>query len=140
VKKLISLSRNNTILKDIVLHSEQLGDFNNNRELVEGTIRQINKDFASTGIQIPESLDNNVYQTIFETLRPLLEELYENQLEKFYALMYTIDVDRLKINGAFLKPTLSLAYDEITDLIIQREILKVATRIWFKNQNPGQEI
>lgn len=140
MKKWISLSRNNTILKDIVLHSQQLGDFNNNRELVEGTIRQINKDFASTGIQIPESLDNNVYQTIFETLRPLLEDLYENQLEKFYALMYTIDVDRLKINRAFLKPTLSLAYDEITDLIIQREILKVATRIWFKNQNPGQEI
>jgi len=127
-------------LKDIVIHNQQLGDFNNNRELVEGTIRQINKDFATTGIQLPESLVTNVYQTIFETLRPLLEDLYENQRDKFYVLMYTVDADRLKINRAFLKPTLSLAYDEITDLVIQREILKVATRIWYKNQNPGQGI
>lgn len=127
-------------MKDIVIHNQQLGEFNNHRELVEGTIRQINKDFASTGIQLPESLTGNVYETIFETFRPLLESLYENQLEKFYMLMYTVDVDREKINRAFLKPTLSLAYDEITDLIIQREILKVATRIWYKNQNPGQGI
>lgn len=127
-------------MKDIVIHNQQLGDFNNNRELVEGTIRQINKDFATTGIQLPESLVTNVYQTIFETLRPLLEDLYENQRDKFYVLMYTVDADRLKINRAFLKPTLSLAYDEITDLVIQREILKVATRIWYKNQNPGQGI
>lgn len=127
-------------MKEIIIHNQQLGEFNNNRELVEGTIRQINKDFASTGIQLPESLGANVYQTIFETLRPLLEDLYENQLEKFYVLIYTVDVDRSKINRAFLKPTLSLAYDEITDLVIQREILKVATRIWYKNQNTGQGI
>lgn len=127
-------------MKDIVIHNQQLGEFNNHRELVEGTIRQINKDFASTGIQLPESLTGNVYETIFEALRPLLESLYENQLEKFYMLMYTVDVDQEKINRAFLKPTLSLAYDEITDLIIQREILKVATRIWYKNQNSGQGI
>lgn len=127
-------------MKDIVIHNQQLGEFNNHRELVEGTIRQINKDFASTGIQLPESLTVNVYETIFDALRPLLESLYENQLEKFYMLMYTVDVDQEKINRAFLKPTLSLAYDEITDLIIQREILKVATRIWYKNQNSGQGI
>ncbi len=127
-------------MKEIILNSQQIGEFNNNRELVEGTIRQINKDFATTGIQLPESLDTHVYHTIFETLRPLLEELYENQLEKFYALMYIVDLDHIKINRAFLKPTLSLAYDEITDLVIQREIMKVATRIWYKNQNPGHEI
>lgn len=127
-------------MKDIVIHNGQLGEFNNQRELVEGTIRQINKDFATIGIQLPETLTNNVYETIFETLRPLLESLYENQLEKFNMLMYTVDVERVKIHRAFLKPTLSLAYDEITDLVIQREILKVATRLWYKNQNFGQGI
>lgn len=127
-------------MKDIVIHNLQLDEFNNHRELVEGTILQINKDFASMGIQLPKSLTVNVYETIFKILRPLLESLYENQLEKFYMLMYTVDVDREKINRAFLKPTLSLAYDEITDLVIQREILKVATRIWYKNRNSGQGI
>lgn len=126
--------------KDITIYHHSLSEFNNNRELVIGTILQINKDFASLGVSLPESLHDNVYQVIFETLRPLLEELYENQLEKFYRLMYTIDADPSKINKAFLKPTLSLAYDEITDLVIQREILKVATRIWYKNQNPAQGI
>lgn len=126
--------------KDITIYHHSLSEFNNNRELVIGTILQINKDFASLGVSLPESLHDNVYQVIFETLRPLLEDLYENQLEKFYRLMYTIDADASKINKAFLKPTLSLAYDEITDLVIQREILKVATRIWYKNQNPAQGI
>lgn len=126
--------------KDITIYNHSLSEFNNNRELVIGTIFQINKDFASFGVNLSESLHDNVYQVIFETLRPLLEELYENQLEKFYRLMYTIDADPSKINKAFLKPTLSLAYDEITDLVIQREILKVATRIWYKNQNPAQGI
>lgn len=124
--------------KDITIYHHSLSEFNNNRELVIGTILQINKDFASFGVSLPESLSDNVYQVIFETLRPLLEDLYENQLEKFYGLMYTIDADPSKINKAFLKPTLSLAYDEITDLVIQREILKVATRIWYKNQNSAQ--
>ncbi|MCX7743353.1 MAG: hypothetical protein N2167_02190 [Flavobacteriales bacterium] len=126
--------------KEVSPYNQSLSEFNNNRELVIGTIFQINKDFASLGVNISESLQANVYQVIFDTLRPLLEELYENQLEKFYGLMYTIDVDHSKIDKAFLKPTLSLAYDEITDLVIQREILKVATRIWYKNQNPAQEI
>ncbi len=126
--------------KDITIYHHSLSEFNNNRELVIGTILQINKDFASLGVCLPESLHDNVYQVIFETLRPLLEDLYEKQLEKFYGLMYIIDADLSKINNAFLKPTLSLAYDEITDLVIQREILKVATRIWYKNQNPAQGI
>jgi hypothetical protein len=110
----------------------QIGQFESNNDLVVETIRQINKDFSNFNIVIAEINTNNIYALMFEKLRPLLEDLYENRLDTFFQLMYAIDLDSKKIQRAFLKPTLKLAYDEITDIVIQREILKSATRIHYR--------
>ena len=112
--------------------SYQIGQFESNNDLVIETIRQINKDFSNFNIVITEMNTHNIYSLMFEKLRPLLEDLYENRLDTFFQLMYTIDLDSKKIQRAFLKPTLKLAYDEITDIVIQREILKSATRIHYR--------
>jgi hypothetical protein len=121
----------------------QIGQFESNNDLVIETIGQINKDFSSFNIVIAEINTNNIYGLIFEKLRPLLEDLYKNRLDTFFQLMYTIDLDPNKIQRAFLKPTLKLAYDEITDIVIQREILKSATRIHYRqtqiNDNKNEE-
>ena len=107
-------------------------DYNSRKEYIESlVIKQIIKDFATNGIdltcQTARFIDD--IQLVTE-LTYVIDSLLSNSLEKLKVLLYQIDipVHSLFIDGeGRVKSPGEIAY-----LIIQRELLKVLTRIYFK--------
>lgn len=110
-----------------------LEKYHDNLEIVHLTAKQISKDFAMFGMEI--TFSGNVafaYPELMAQLTQHLQLLLQSDQERLFALMYQIDIDQKSV-GACLRshenPPGGLA-----DLIIRREMLKVLTVRYFKNQ------
>jgi hypothetical protein len=92
----------------------------------------INKDLGSLeeNLVIPVSgLDRNV---IREKLAVLIAHLIQNNFEKLCQAMYRLDVSEAKFDRVMNeKPVEEIPY-AIADLVIEREMQKVRTRIMYK--------
>lgn len=113
--------------------SHDLEKYHDNLEIVYLTAKQISKDFAMFGMEITFSGNTAfAYPELMEQLTQHLQFLLQNDQERLFALMYQIDIDQKSV-GVCLRshenPPGGLA-----DLIIRREMLKVLTVRYFKNQ------
>lgn len=92
----------------------------------------INKDLGSLeeGMIIPLSrLDRNA---IREKLAILIAHLMQNNFEKLCQAMYRLDVSESKFDQVMNeKPIEEIPY-AVADLVIEREMQKVRTRIMYK--------
>ena len=92
----------------------------------------INKDLGSLeeSMLIPVSgLDRN---TIREKLAILIAHLIQNNFEKLCQAMYRLDVSEVKFDKVMNeKPIEEIPY-AVADLVIEREMQKVRTRIMHK--------
>lgn len=96
---------------------------------VEETAQQLIKDFTMLDIPLNFRVTSeNKYQDLFNQVRSIFQELFEKNYHVFLNLLYRIDLPEQELNK--LTNTLSgpLLYDEITELILQREFRKVVTR------------
>jgi len=94
----------------------------------------INQDLGNQeeGMLIPVSgLDRNM---IREKLAILIEHLMQSNFEKLCQAMYRLDVSELKFHKVMTeKPTEEIA-SSLADLVIEREMQKVRTRIMYKRK------
>ncbi len=115
--------------------SEKLNDisiYKNNEEIIRLTAAQVEKDFASNGIDI--SFSGNIataYDELFVQVKPVVQNLLENNCNKFSQLLYTIDLSEKKANEIFANNSFAYAVEKITQFILERELLKVITRKHF---------
>jgi hypothetical protein len=112
---------------------QNLEKYHNNIEIVQLTAKQVSKDFATFGMDI--SFSGNTafaYQELMTQLTEHLQVMLQINQERLFALMYQIDISQASVHECLHlheNPARSLA-----DLIIRREMMKVLTVQYFKQQ------
>ncbi len=103
-----------------------------NRQIIQDTAAQVIKDFASFGMNIrfPDKLEY-AYDSLFEQLKINLTELLLKAPEKLSSLLYHIDLDERKMKES--KREILPENEWLSELILEREFIKVLTRHYFKN-------
>jgi hypothetical protein len=103
-----------------------------NEQIVKETALQVIKDFAMFGMEIrfPENI-YLAYDELYEQLTAQIEELMKRDPEKLSSLLYQIDLDEQKVKN----PEIEVFHEHewMSQLILEREFLKVLTRHYFKN-------
>lgn len=118
----------------IDLSKAGLTKYYNKAEIIEKTAMQTIKDFALFGIQIdfPENL-TYAYKELYEQLNKQIEEMLALNSSKLLSLLYQIDIPEKKIRLEAKENSQRDLSEVITELILERELKKVLTRIYFSN-------
>lgn len=105
-----------------------------NEQIIRETAEQVIKDFGIFGMEInfPDDL-RYAYDDLFDQLKDIIFELMQKTPEKLSALLYQIDVDEKKMKSE--SPEMFEENEWITDIILEREFLKVLTRHYFKKHS-----
>ncbi|MCB8995383.1 MAG: hypothetical protein H6538_07235 [Bacteroidales bacterium] len=105
-----------------------------NEQIIRETAMQVLKDFASFGIDVsfPEDI-KYAYESLYDQLKIIIAVLLEKEPERLASLLYHIDLDERKMKK---EPALFTEHEFISQMILEREFLKVLTRNYFKT-NPG---
>lgn len=105
-------------------------------EIIQMTANQLIKDMGEFSIEITFKGDKETpYKELFDQVEPIIYTLEMMQPEKLKALLYRIDISENRIKQHFVENTKNDLSAFITDLILQRELQKVLTRIYFSDPN-----
>ena len=104
--------------------------------LLQEVVNQINKDFRLQGFDVEFSGEGEkAYRELTDQLKPVIEYMLENQTEKFWNLIYGIDLNERKVREIlFGKEERIDAIQELTDLILKRELQKVVIRMHYSGK------
>lgn len=105
-------------------------------DLLQDVIAQINKDFRLQGFEVNFSgQGETAYAELSEQLTPVIEYMLENQTDKFWNLIYGIDLSEAKVKQIlFGKEEVTNPIGELTDLILKRELQKVVIRYHYSGK------
>lgn len=120
---------------DLDLSKSGLEKHYNKEELIRKTALQVIKDFALFGqdITFPKDI-KYAYQELFVQLNKQIEDLLALNSQKLLSLLYQIDISEKKIQRvASYSPETPLS-EVVSELIIERELKKVLTRMYFSQQ------
>ena len=120
---------------DLPLAKSDFERYERSVDLLKDVVSQLNKDFQLTGFEVEFSgQGESAYQELTEQLLPVIEYMLENQTERFWNLLYSIDLNETKVkNALFGEDTNSLQL--LTDLILKRELQKVVIRYFFAGKH-----
>lgn len=104
--------------------------------LLEEVVKQITKDFRLQGFEVDFSgKGEEAYQELSSQLNPVVEYMLENQTEKFWNLIYGIDLNETKVRQILFGKEEDIdAIRELTDLILKRELQKVVIRLHYSGK------
>lgn len=104
--------------------------------LLKEVVDQINKDFRLQGFDVEFSGEGETaYQELTDQLKPVIEYMLENQTEKFWNLIYGIDLSESKVRRILFGDDENIdAIHELTDLILKRELQKVVIRLHYSGK------
>ena len=104
--------------------------------LLKEVLAQINKDFRLQGFDVEFSgTGETAYQELSDQLKPVIEYMLENQTEKFWNLIYGIDLSESKVRRILFGNDENIdAIHELTDLILKRELQKVVIRLHYSGK------
>jgi len=103
-----------------------------NEQIVKETAEQVIKDFNTFGVEINFPADLNfAYDELFDQLKIIIFDLMQLNPARLSAVLYQIDVDEKKMNQD--APDIFSGHEWITDMILEREFLKVLTRHYFRS-------
>jgi len=103
-----------------------------NEQIIQETADQVIKDFNTFGMEIEFPSDLKfAYNELYNQLKPVIFELMQTNPGRLSALLYQIDVDEKKMKAN--TPELFEEHEWISEMILEREFMKVLTRHYFKN-------
>ncbi len=107
-----------------------------NNQLPHEALQQISKDLSLPDEQLPQHTQNA--EQFRAWLAKQIAYQMETNMESFLQALYRLDISEKKAmlalsNQTELPPALALA-----DLVIEREIQKINTRNWYKQQMQQQ--
>jgi len=115
------------------LHPEK---YRHDLEVVRNTAAQVIKDFGLAGVDITFSGNpQTAYSELLSQVLPALRNLYKSQKPAFMSLLYRIDVDERKVRQLIDNETMSTFFEELTNLVIEREFIKVLIRKLYSTRN-----
>ncbi|MGQ1784318.1 MULTISPECIES: hypothetical protein [unclassified Saccharicrinis] len=109
-------------------------------ELIVETGRQIQKDFGEFGLEIHFSGKAEIfYEELFEQMKVHVASLISDSQDRFMHFLYRIDISEKQIM-LYEQEMQDSDYSEVlTELIIHRELKKVITRDYFRQQNSNRD-
>lgn len=116
------------------LSASAIKKYRDDKKIIEQTAKQIVKDFSLFGLEINFSEDVDYsWQEIFVELEKQIRYLLEINSAKILSLLYQIDIPEEKIiEKADMENDRNLS-DVVSEMIMERELKKVLTRLYFKN-------
>ena len=107
-------------------------------DLIVETGRQIQKDFGEFGLEVHFSGTAELfYEELFGQMKVHVAYLLSDNMDRFMHFLYRIDINEKDIN-MYKNQMLNEDYDHVlTELIIHRELKKVITRDYFRQQAKG---
>ncbi len=110
--------------------------YHSDLEIIQMTANQLIKDMGEFSFKITFKGDKETpYKELYDQVEPIIYTLEMMQPEKLKALLYRIDISENSIKQHFINDSKTDLSAFITDLILQRELQKVLTRIYFSNPN-----
>lgn len=118
-----------------------LNEYLNREDIVRETVDQIRRDFEVFNLEITFSgrLDN-VYQELLPQVKAFLEELLAGSTDQVYSLLYRIDVSDHSIIQASQELPQYTHVEVIAHQIIFRDLQKVLTRRYFRQESQHRAI
>ncbi|MFT4544938.1 MAG: septation ring formation regulator EzrA [Bacteroidia bacterium] len=123
-------------MNDLPLSKQDFERYQRNVSLLKDVVAQINKDFRLSGFDVEFSGEGDTaYQELSSQLVPVIEYMLENQTEKFWNLIYGIDLSETKVKEIlFGKEETPNAIGQLTDLILKRQLQKVVIRHFYSGK------
>ena len=119
-----------------LIPKSELENYKNKEEIIRLTAEQIIKDFNQFGLEVSFSgVVQYAYNELYEQLLIHIIDLINRNSQKLYSLLYQIDLSENKIRNIYANNPDRQLNEIITEMILERELKKVATRIYFK-ENP----
>mgnify|MGYP000719400913 FL=1 len=101
-------------------------------DLIEATCQQIQKDFQWFDEQIEFTGNaDKAYMELFNQIKPIISRMINLDSERFFTLLYRIDIEEEKVKSILFGKQELAVDEEITHLIIRRELVKVVLRKHF---------
>ncbi len=105
-----------------------LAVFSKRLDLLQQVVAQLTKDFQLSGFDVQFSGDEtNAYQELTRQIEPLIANMLEFQNERFWTLLYSIDINEKQVREALFGENPN-SVQLLTDLILKRELQKVVIR------------
>lgn len=119
---------------ELPLSKSDIERYQRSIDLLQEVVAQLNKDFQLNGFDVEFSgKGESAYQELTDQLVPVIEYMLENQAERFWNLLYSIDLNESKVKEAlFGEDTNSIQL--LTDLILKRELQKVVIRHFYSGK------
>ncbi len=116
-----------------LVSTRQIEKAKREEKVIHMTAAQIMKDFAQFGVHLHFSGDTTkAYEELFDQLLPVIRRMNESGNRKLQALLYQIDVNAGKLRVS--KGNTDEA-EQITQAILERELVKVLTRLYFSEKS-----
>lgn len=116
------------------INKSNIEDHLNREEIILATIQQIMKDFGMFGLEINFSGDiQQAYSEIHQQLTHQVEDLFQVNLSKLYAVLYQVDISNNALEKAQKEMTEFSLIEVIAHKIIERELQKVLMRRYFSS-------
>jgi hypothetical protein len=116
---------------DLPVTQHHLESFSKRIDLLKEVVAQLNKDFQLNGFEVDfTGNEQDAYRELSDQLIPLIDQMLEHQTERFWSLVYAIDLNETKVREALFGDDVN-ALARLTDLILKRELQKVVIRNHF---------
>ncbi len=120
------------MMKPARISDEELQRSRNNKEIVEETIKQINKDFNAAGFDEPVNTFYD-YLELKAILAQKINHLLNTFHHRFISMLYRIDIPDHIIMFA-LDPSQPVPVEQrLAEIIIERELIKILTKRYYGN-------
>lgn len=117
------------------MDKDEIEIYFNNQQVIDQFLRQLEKDLEIENNSLSCQFDEtNLFQKIHDLILPVVEKNMKHNYGNFISKLYRIDVSEQKISDA-LKNKSSLDYADVTELILQKEMQKIITRLVYANRN-----
>ena len=110
-----------------------ISKYKSDSKILESLINQVNKDFSSLQDEVFELGTETEWDVLIDQLEPIIDRLVNLDSDRFFRLLYTIDVDERKVKSILFGDHNERTSWSLTVLILERELLKVITKKHFSN-------
>ena len=119
-----------------IISSSELLRYKNDQLIIDKVVSQTQKDFQLYDEKIEFSGNQDTaFEELFNQIKPIIFRMLELDSNRFFSLLYAIDIDEKKVRSLLLGDEEADVAIELTHLILERELLKVVTRQLFSQQS-----
>ena len=118
------------------MDKDEIEIYFNNQQVIDQLLRQLEKDLEIEINSLSCQFDEiNLFNKLHDLILPVVEKNIQQNYGNFISKLYRIDVSEQKINDALKNKSSSDYADVITELILQKEMQKIITRLVYANRN-----